>query len=155
MWRLNRYGRWFSFTWHWKASRERELKKTQSKVETYSDLSVSKPYIFLLSISFSLFFSPVSMSPSLWFKGCFSEVNHSRFQAPHHSCWRSLLYRVVRVNMGALKAVFLKDGTWTSELQYSVVISKCAFKLLLFKSQVDTMDTLLLPLNSLYPELIL
>lgn len=73
------------------------------------------PIFSLLSSSLSPVFLPVSMSPSLWFDGRFSEVNHSRFQAPHQPLWRSILYRAVRVNIGVLEAVNLKDGTWTLE----------------------------------------
>lgn len=96
---------------------KQESRKPKWKHTPISVSPKSKPCIFLLCISFSLFFSPVSMSPSVWSEGCFSEVNHSRFQAPHQSRWSSMPYRAVGVNMEALKAdFFFKNGTWTWDL---------------------------------------
>lgn len=84
----------------------------KTRVETYSYPSASIPYVSLTLVwKLSL------------------EVNHSRFQAPTHFHWNSMLHKVAGVNMGIFKGCVTQR--W--DVDFSAVAT-CAFKWLLFKS---------------------
>lgn len=105
--RRNKCGTWFSFTQDWKASRQQEIENPEQSGNLLWSLCLWNLY-FPLAYLFVFPPSPYPpppppLLPAL--KGSFSEVNHSRSQAPHHSYWRSELHRAVGVNMGVLNAV--------------------------------------------------